>query len=786
MSFKKLFIPALLVIIPLLFFYKTLIFGQIPFPGDLLLGNYEPYRSNTYENFGQGVPHKGQGADVIRELYPWKKFSIDALKSGYFPFWNPYVFSGNTHFANLQSGVFYPVNFLFFIFPFIEAWTVYIILQYVFLFIGTYLFLRQIKLTSPASLLGAVAFSFSGFFTVWGYYGNLGHTMWLLPFMLYFIEKIFTTTERKWYFLLVFFVACSIFAGYVQLSMYILMLSSAYTIVHFFMQNKKEYRKYVFIFLSLIAGVLFSAVQLIPLYEALSLSLRSNYTYSVLLTRLMPPESVITLLAPDFFGNPATNNYFLRGDSSLERAAFIGVWPLIFAVLAILSKKTFHKRFFVWASFIIILSVISIPPVAYFHSIGIPFLSTGIPTRALSIMCFCLAVLGSIGADKYIKGDIKKRNVIITLGIFSLIFVCLWALTYLIPDPRFHVSRRNLILPTAIFFVGCFLLFTHIQKKIIISMIIVLTIIELFYSFQKFNSFVPKSFVYPKNYISQKLRDIQGIDRFWGYGSASIDTNYQIIEKIYGTDGYDPLFSKQYGELTNASKTGSISGEVERSVANIFPGYGVNELKQNPFRQRILDLAGVKYVLNIKGTAGVDSAFSKDMYDLQWEGNGWQIYRNRNVLDRIMLFGKYKVQKNTGDILKTLYSPDFNYHKILLLEEDPGSSFTIQNDAKSMVKVLEYTPNRIKIQTNSSTDQLLFVSDNYFPGWRATVDGKDIKILRANYTFRAVPVKKGEHIVVMSYLPKSFIIGVAVSATVLAGLLIAGVYVALLQKRNKK
>src|SRR5450759_501137 len=125
MNLKRLLIPLLIILIPLLFFYKTIIFQQIPLPGDLLLGNYEPYKSDTDLGFALGgIPNKGQGADVIRLLYPWKYFTIESLKQGVFPLWNPYSFSGNPHFANLQSGALYPINILFFILPFVNAWSI--------------------------------------------------------------------------------------------------------------------------------------------------------------------------------------------------------------------------------------------------------------------------------------------------------------------------------------------------------------------------------------------------------------------------------------------------------------------------------------------------------------------------------------------------------------------------------------------------------------------------------------------------------------------------------------
>lgn len=785
MNIRRFFIPVLLLAIPLLFFYKTIIFQKVPFPGDLLLGNYEPYKSDTDLGFALGgIPNKGQGADVIRELYPWKYFTIQSLKQGEFPLWNPYNFSGNPHFANLQSGALYPVNILFFVMPFIPAWSIYIILQFVFMFAFMYLYLREINLSKVSSLFGSIAFTFSGFITVWAEYGNLGHTLAYIPLVLFCIEKSLKKEKWYWYMLLIASLTFSVMAGYIQLTMYIYILALVYLVSRFFVSKKKNIRIYFFLVSCFIGAALLSAVQLIPILEFVKLSLRANYSYNVLLERLMPPESIITLLVPDFFGNPATMNYFLRGGSSLERAASIGVWPLIFTVFAVFSKKTFYKNFFLLSAIIIYISTLSIPPIALFHSIGIPFLSTGIPTRALSIFCFCAAVLAAIGLDAFLHSK-EKRKLLITSVVFLFLFITLWISTYVIHNPLFLISRHNLILPTGIFIFGLILILIKIPKKITAAIILVLTILELFYAFQKFNSFVPKEYVYPQTHIVSKLRQIQGTDRYWGYGNANIDTNFQLIDKNYSTDGYDALFSKRYGEFLSASENGRVSVEVPRSVANIFKGYGVNDLKKNPNRTRALDLTGVKYVLNKSGNPGIDSAMDEKRFKLLWEGNSWQIYENKNVLSRMTLFGKYKIESNSGKIIKSLYDPKFDFHSTLILEEPLPSGYNIQPGLRNSIKNISYSPNKIYLKTNSSKDQLLFISDNYFPGWKAMVDGKDTQILRANYTFRAVPIKRGTHQVVFTYSPASFWIGLWISVVSFISLIVIFVSITMVKHVKK-
>lgn len=790
MRLKNLFFLSLFVVVPLIFFYKSIFFGMVPFPGDLLLGNYEPYKSDTNLGLASGsVPHKGQGGDVIRELYPWKHFSIESIKSGEFPLWDPYVFSGTPHFASLQSGTLYPVNVLFFVLPFVDAWIIYIILQYVFLMVFTYLYLRQIGLQKLSSIFGAVSFSFCAFTTVWGEYGNVGHSLAFLPLVLFSIEKILQ--KQKWYWFVLLIISCSgsILAGYIQLTMYMYILAGVYILSKFLISKKKNIKLYLLLILSLIAGLLLSAVQLLPLYELVSLSLRGNYSYADLTERLLPLESMLTFIVPDFFGNPATHNYFLRGGSTLERASHVGLWTIIFAFFALFTKKTFFRVFFSVSAGVLFLSCLSLPPITYIQSIGIPFLSTGIPTRVLSIVSFCLCVLVAIGFDGFFYKHEKKKILISIVGITALVFIGLWSIVYLIPDQNFLISRRNLILPTGILILGALGIFTRLNRNIIAVLIIGLTVFELFYSFQKFNSFVPRSYVYPETNISKKVRSIQGIDRTWGYGNAYIDSDFAIMEKTYATDGYDALFSKRYGEFLSASENGKIPSEVPRSVANIYKGYGTSDLKQNVNRKRALDLTGTKYVLNKKEDKGIDSAFDEKDFKLISEDRGWQIYENLKSLPRISLYGQYEVVKNKNDIIKRLFSQEFNPLDLVVIEQEL-SGYDIRQDSSSSADIVSYKPNEIKIKTASNTDQLLFISDTYFPGWIAYVGGKQVPVLVANYTFRAIPVEKGTHEVVVKYSPMSFRTGLWISMGTFLGLIFIILFGTLVkhhaQKNRKK
>jgi uncharacterized membrane protein YfhO len=70
---------------------------------------------------------------------------------------------------------------------------------------------------------------------------------------------------------------------------------------------------------------------------------------------------------------------------------------------------------------------------------------------------------------------------------------------------------------------------------------------------------------------------------------------------------------------------------------------------------------------------------------------------------------------------------------------------------------------------------ILVLADSYYPGWKAYVDGKEEKILRANLFFRAVSLSAGRHTVEFRYEPRSFAIGLAISVGTVIVLIITSV-----------
>lgn len=787
---KHFFWPALLIAITLLFFYKSLFFGFLPFPGDLLVGQYEPYKSYSYLGFYPGaVPNKAQGPDVIKELLPWKNFASESLKKFQIPLWNPYNFSGNPILANFQSGVFYPINLIFLIFNLNSAWTAYIFLIPVLASLFTYLFLRRLKISPPAAVLGSIAYAFSLYMVVWIQYGNIGHTLLWLPAVLYLSNRLIEKISYKIFIALVVVAVVSILAGYIQGVFYIFAISILYFFLKSYLEKKLSYHKSLIFLSALIFPVFLSLFQILPTLELFNNSTRGGYGIDQVQKLLNPVWYLVTLFAPDFFGNPASRNFWFDG-TYIERVSYFGLIPLIFAIFAVLVlfKKTDIKIFtIVFLSTLLISTDLLITK--FFYLIPIPVISTTVPTRILSLFAFSGSVLAAFGFDHFLSRKNKKELFLIAFFVF-IILILLFIFTSFYPKiaqapnlaAKLLVGRRNLILPimTSLLFTGSiFYYLSNIKlldknKRMLTSLfIIAITSFELFYYFQKITPFSSPNFMYPETPVVKFLKEKGGVDRFWGYGSAYIESNFQTYDKTFSPEGNDPLHIREYTELLSASRTGRVPKVLPRPDANVAPGFGKEDLTNNPFRQKVLNIAGVKYVLNkdetINGSFNPDYVtFPEGKYKLVWQEGFWQAYENLKVTPRYFISNKYIVAENSNRALRTLFNNKFNEQDTLILYEDPKIK---SGKLDSSAALVQYSPNKVVFKTSSNNDGLFYLSDNYYPGWRAYVDGLEAKIFVANYTFRAVVVPSGSHAVVFEFKPKSFYYGLYASLAAIVPLL---------------
>src|SRR3989344_8743295 len=150
----------ILVFVWLIFASPYFIKGKVPFPSTYLATSYGPW--NAYGDYMGAVKNQAT-PDVISQIYPWKNLVIESWKSGAIPLWNPYSFSGNPLLANYQAAALSPLNILYLILPFIDAWSTQILLAPLLAGLFMYLYIKSLKLSDYAAVISSIGFMFCGF-----------------------------------------------------------------------------------------------------------------------------------------------------------------------------------------------------------------------------------------------------------------------------------------------------------------------------------------------------------------------------------------------------------------------------------------------------------------------------------------------------------------------------------------------------------------------------------------------------------------------------------------------
>ncbi len=282
-----------------------------------------------------------RSGDIFFTFLGWREWGFASWKSGHFPTWNPYAYSGTPFFANMQSALLYPPNLIYWLLPAWRAVNLEAALSIYLSGVFTYFWLRGREMSSKGATYGATLVMFGGahFLHVGGgHLPNLDAMAWL-PLLLYAADR--TLEESGTPRMLALPTAAAGFAmillaGHVQYFYYSAITFSFYLLVRAVgrvdLAIWPSTRRCLLALMSLPLGAGLASVQLWPAYLLSTQGLRQNGVSLLAAgTFSLPPCQLIGLLAPGFFGNDVRT---LAGPGSVpywgswldwEMGVFIGV-----------------------------------------------------------------------------------------------------------------------------------------------------------------------------------------------------------------------------------------------------------------------------------------------------------------------------------------------------------------------------------------------------------------------------------------------------------------------------
>ena len=190
------------------------------------------------------------------------------------------------------------------------------------------------------------------------------------------------------------------------------------------------------------------------------------------------------------------------------------------------------------------------------------------------------------------------------------------------------------------------------------------------------------------------------------------------------------------------------------------------------FKRRLLDLTAARYVVAANEEDRTATLEGAPLRPLTMHGASAdvRVYENPTALPRAAWVPRVEVVPDPDALLDRLATGSDDLRQVALVEEPPANFLGDATDpAPSAVEFETDDPEHLVLRVHAPRRGFLFLADQYFSGWHATVDGVETRIQRANYAFRLVEVPAGTSVVEFRYTPLSVAIGALVSSVTVLG-----------------
>lgn len=698
-----------------------------------------------------GAYQPADGGDLVSFLFPTYRFAAAELSQGRLPLWNPTLYAGAPFIGDIQAGFLYPPNLLLFLANPNFAYTTLQALAVGHLYwagLGMYVLLRTLcwpsaPVSRPAALFAAILFAFADPLLI--HLGNLNLIAVLswLPWVLAAFVCGLKGERWRWAGIAGVLLAVGSYAGHAQSTLYIglalVVLTIGWTATMFWETRRAHWQAAAMLLLTGLVGGLLTAPLLLPALELTRHAVRSDFTYQdTVAYSLAPTQALAGLVTPSLFGRGPALHWSLWERVELP---YLGVPALILGVAGVaLALPAQRRRLWMWlglAAFGLIVALGIYTVVHGWLTLLLPmFDQFRAPARALILWAVGMGVVAAVGFDaiavqmarsRFLTGFLASGAVL--LGLSAIIGYTLLFVTQADTTAFLRASLASLALALALAsWLGSWALIATRQHRRL--------------SFGAFSGLMI-ALLFIELAAAGAYTDISENDPTQGFQHDAVIAFLRSDPDHFRIDTRTDLagvWQPDTAALAGLQDVGGVANPLAlRSYVDFWEATGGRATRQ-------YDLLNVKYVLVKEGTPLPEDKFGKVFGPAQ----GIEVYANQDFLPRAWL-------APAAD-LTNLQPPD----------------------AVTPAQVLEYTSNRMQFAVDAPAAGWLIVSEFWYPGWTATVNGAATEIELVNGALRAVAVPAGQSTVTLAYWPASFTWGLVAAAV---GLILLAVLIWALRSR---
>jgi hypothetical protein len=766
---------VILVILPLVWFAPALRPGHTLSPLDNLFTT-APWRAIAP---GPVQPAPALG-DVTQVFHPWTLWAAREVRAGRLPLWNPYSYAGVPFYSNPQTACLFPLTWLSWILTPTLALTVPALLKVIVAGLGMYWFLRGLAISPVAAFVGATGFMFSTTLIAWLPW-TFGSTIALLPLLFALVDRLRARADRRLVAALALVIALDGLAGYPQAALQALAVTAAWTLA------RVPWDAGTLPFLARVGagaalGAALTAVQALPaldyIRESTVYAFRSTWTPPL----AVPPRALVTVLMPYFFGTEARTWSTWQFNIT---STYAGLVPLLALPLAALAWRRPPTLFFAGLAAVVGLvhygALAAIAPA--------PVIAFGSNLRLMPILIFALATLGALGVDVAARAAGGRRAIVWLRAWFVVLATAgLAAVMFGSTDPRALDVRP----PLAVQYIGAlaglavagWLLRRWLTDRragwgVALAVVQVVTLAPL-------ATYLPvrdTRWLYP---TPPSIAWLQG-----HVASARVVIADQV-GMLYGlrqAHGYDGLSPRRITEL--AGPIGSGGAQAAGYHQNPLALHGSEPLPPiSVLLAPTRELLGVRFIVLPPGATVAeprlqtvyDGADARVVEDPAAVPRAFVAPRARCAGDReAVTVLRARSLTTTDEVLladctsAAVVEPRVPTAAEARIVVAPEARIVVAPEARIVVD----DPARVVIAASADAPAWLVLTDTWFPGWRARLDGADVPVLRADHAFRAVALPPGRHEIEFVFTPRRLHVGAAITIAALA------VVVALLLPRRR-
>ncbi len=708
------------------------------------------------------------GSDTVEAGLFFRGFYADFVKAYHrIPLWNPYIFGGLPFVDAMHGDTFYPLAILQFVMPLHKALGYKLVVTVLLAGIFTYLYLREMKMSIWAAVFGATAYMLSGFLVSLVYAGHDGrmYITSLLPLLLYTLEIGFRRRRFLWWWPFSAAFGLLILANHPQFAYFTMWCVGAYFVLKliFIYRRSRKIGSTMIPGFGFIAAMIFGlALGLIQIWPAQdyvrNYSPRSGegrgYQYAA--SWSLHAEEAISQVVPGFAGlsnlqnhPPLTREHTYWGKNYFKiNSEYAGMVALYLGLAGLFLYRDRYSYFFLGIAVFALLYALGDSGLIFrFFYHVVPLVNKfRAPSTIMFLFCFSIAFLAARTIDTLQKIKENARAVrvfrwlLILAGIYflsGLVFTRAGSGIMKIYTSIFYSNieigqwnslQANLSNISLGLIVGALLLgalaitfWASIRKKthfgVMVSVLLALAIIDSW--IMEDMKFIRP--VYHRPYFAKPagisfLQDQNKPFRSFVLPGTMPNQNSLAMFGLEQVAGYHGNQLRWY---------------------NQFLGDGFSNLLGNPSG---LTLTNCRFLI-------MRQTVSHPNLEMVKSSGGINIYQNKILMPRGRVVYDYTVVPDPDSALSLILQPDFDHFRKIVIDRQPSGEIRPPESTRDdSMQFLDSPPDRIRVKVYLSAPGFLALQDNWYPHWKAFEGEIEYPVYRSDFTFMAVELPAGEHL----------------------------------------